>query len=128
MTSSKLLVIAISIFSIANVSSLSFVGSSHRTIFTPSSQNTCHKHRSTSSSSQLQMVDAVVLQGAGIGFAGIATGIGLIKFTENAGERSNERGSVSEGLSKSLAGGMIEDKDASSIDDLGGLTSQLENA
>jgi len=74
------------------------------------------------------MIDQVVLQGAGVGLAGIVTGIGLIVFTENQGERSNARGSLSEGMSTRMAGGLIEDTDKTSFGDLGGLTSQLENA
>ena len=67
--------------------------------------------------------------GAGVAFAGVAAGIGLVAFTENQGERAKERGSgLSEGMSTRIAGGLMEDVEVSSVSDLGSLTSQLESA
>lgn len=67
--------------------------------------------------------------GAGVAFAGIAVGIGLVSFTENQGERARERGSgLSDDMSTRIAGGLLEDVEVSSVSDLGSLTSQLESA
>lgn len=81
------------------------------------------------SDSSLKMVDQNVLQGAGIAFAGLAAGIGLVAFTEAQGERAKERGSgLSDGMSTRIAGQLMEDVEVSSVSDLGSLTSQLEQA
>lgn len=67
--------------------------------------------------------------GAGIAVAGLATGIGLVAFTETQGERAKERGSgLSEDMSTRIAGGLLEDVEVSSVSDIGSLTSQLEEA
>jgi hypothetical protein len=81
------------------------------------------------SASSLTMVDDQVLLGAGIAVAGLAAGIGLVAFTEAQGERAKERGSgLSDSMSTRIAGGLLEDVEVSSVEDLGSLTSQLENA
>eukprot|EP00538_Stauroneis_constricta_P014367 CAMPEP_0119562270 /NCGR_PEP_ID=MMETSP1352-20130426/19932_1 /TAXON_ID=265584 /ORGANISM="Stauroneis constricta, Strain CCMP1120" /LENGTH=137 /DNA_ID=CAMNT_0007610631 /DNA_START=69 /DNA_END=482 /DNA_ORIENTATION=+ len=81
------------------------------------------------SDSQLRMVDANVIQGAGIAVAGLVAGIGLVSFTENQGERARERGSgLSDNMSTQLSGMLMEDVEVSSVEDLGSLTSQLEAA
>jgi len=83
----------------------------------------------SSSSSSLQMIDQQILMGGGIAIAGLAAGIGLVAFTEVQGERAKERGSgLSESMSTRIAGGLLEDVEVSSVDDLGSLTSQLEKA
>lgn len=80
-------------------------------------------------STSLQMVDQNIIMGAGVAFGGLAVGIGLVAFTENQGERAKERGSgLSERMSTSIAGGLLEDVEISSVSDLGSLTSQLESA
>jgi hypothetical protein len=66
-----------------------------------------------------------VLMGAGIAVAGLATGIGLVAFTETAGERGK---GLSDGMSTRIAGGLLEDVEVSSVSDVGSLTSQLEEA
>lgn len=67
--------------------------------------------------------------GAGIAVAGLATGIGLVAFTESQGERSKARGGgLSEDMSTRIAGGLLEDVEVSSVSDVGSLTSQLEAA
>jgi hypothetical protein len=71
------------------------------------------------------MVDQQVLMGAGIGVAGVVAGIGLVIFTEKAGERG---GGLSESMSTKIAGSLMEDVEVSSVQDLGSLTSQLEQA
>jgi hypothetical protein len=74
-------------------------------------------------------VTANVIQGAGIAFAGVAAGIGILVFTEKQGERAKERGGgISDSMSTQLSGMLLEDVEVSSIDDLGSLTSQLEAA
>mmetsp|Transcript_86729 Transcript_86729/g.250296 ORF Transcript_86729/g.250296 Transcript_86729/m.250296 type:complete len:147 (+) Transcript_86729:89-529(+) len=81
------------------------------------------------SKSALQMVDANVIQGAGIALAGLAAGIGMVAFTEAQGERAKERGGgLSENMSTQLAGMLLEDVEVSSVSDVGSLTSQLEAA
>jgi len=85
--------------------------------------------RSTPRSSQLQMVDQQILMGGGIALLGLGAGIGLVAFTESQGERAKERGGgLSESMSTRIAGGLLEDVEVSSVDDLGSLTSQLEKA
>lgn len=72
---------------------------------------------------------ANVIQGAGIAIAGLAAGIGLVAFTEAQGERAKERGGgLSESMSTQLSGMFMEDVEVSSVDDIGSLTSQLEEA
>jgi len=74
-------------------------------------------------------LDQQVLQGIGIGVAGLAAGVGLVAFTEAQGERAKERGGgLSEGMSTRITGGLLEDVEVSSVEDLGSLTSQLEKA
>jgi hypothetical protein len=80
-------------------------------------------------SSSLKMVDQQVLMGGGIAVAGLVAGIGLVAFTEQQGERAKERGGgLSESMSTRITGGLMEDVEVSSVDDLGSLTSQLEKA
>jgi hypothetical protein len=75
------------------------------------------------------MIDQQVLMGGGIAVAGLVAGIGLVAFTEQQGERAKERGSgLSESMSTRIAGGLLEDMEVSSVEDLGSLTSQLEKA
>lgn len=75
------------------------------------------------------MIDDQVLMGAGVAFAGLAAGIGLVAFTEVQGERAKARGGgLSERMATNIAGGLLEDMEVSSVDDLGSLTSQLEKA
>jgi len=86
-------------------------------------------HKVPRTSSSLKMIDQQLLQGAGIAIAGLAAGIGLVAFTEAQGERARERGSgLSESMSTKIAGGLLEDVEVSSVDDLGSLTNQLEQA
>jgi len=75
------------------------------------------------------MVDQQILMGGGIALLGLGAGIGLVAFTESQGERAKERGGgLSESMSTRIAGGLLEDVEVSSVDDLGSLTSQLEKA
>lgn len=66
--------------------------------------------------------------GAGIAIAGLTAGIGLVAFTETQGERSQKRGGLSDSMSTSLAGKLMEDVEVSSVGDIGSLTDQLEAA
>jgi len=67
--------------------------------------------------------------GAGIAFAGLAAGVGLVAFTETQGERGKERGGgLSDRMATNIAGGLMEDVEVSTVSDLGSLTSQLEAA
>lgn len=85
--------------------------------------------RTRPSSTSLSMVDQQVLQGAGIAIAGLAAGIGLVAFTEQQGERAKQRGSgLSDSMATKITGGLLEDVEVSSVDDIGSLTSQLEQA
>ena len=80
-------------------------------------------------STSLKMVDQNVVMGAGIAVAGLAAGIGLVAFTEAQGERAKTRGGgLSENMSTRIAGGLLEDVEVSSVEDLGSLTNQLEQA
>ena len=70
-----------------------------------------------------------VAAGAAIAFGGFAVGIGMVTFAEAQGERSKERGGgLSDSMSTQLSGGMMDDIEVSSVEDLGSLTSQLEKA
>lgn len=81
------------------------------------------------SQSSLKMIDEVMIQGAAIAVAGLAAGIGLVAFTEAQGERAKQRGGgLSDTMATRIAGGLLEDVEVSSVDDLGSLTSQLEKA
>ena len=83
----------------------------------------------SSTTTSLKMVDQNVLMGAGVAIAGLGAGIGLVAFTENAGERAKERGAeLSDNMATKIAGSLMEDVEVSSVSDLGSLTSQLENA
>lgn len=75
------------------------------------------------------MVDDNVIQGAAVALAGLGAGLGLVAFTETQGERAKERGGgLSDSMSTRIAGGLLEDVEVSSVEDLGSLTSQLEKA
>ena len=75
------------------------------------------------------VVDQQTLIVGGVALLGLGAGIGLVAFTEAAGERAKERGSgLSEAMSTRIAGGLLEDVEVSSVNDLGSLTSQLEKA
>ena len=53
----------------------------------------------------------------------------MVAFTEAQGERAKERGGgLSEAMNTQLSGMLLEDVEVSSVDDLGSLTSQLEQA
>jgi hypothetical protein len=81
------------------------------------------------SPTSLRMIDDQVLMGGGIALAGLAAGIGLVAFTEQQGERAKERGGgLSDSMSTRITGGLMEDVEVSSVEDLGSLTSQLEKA
>merc|ERR1712194_146995 len=79
--------------------------------------------------SNLKMIEPNVLAGAAIAFGGFAAGIGMVTFAEAQGERSKERGGgLSDNMSTQLTGMLMEDTEVSSVEDLGSLTSQLEQA
>lgn len=79
--------------------------------------------------SAIRMVDQNVIMAGGVAFAGLAAGIGLVAFTEQQGERAKARGGgLSDSMSTRLAGGLLEDVEVSSVEDVGSLTSQLEKA
>lgn len=60
---------------------------------------------------------------------GVAVGLGMVAFTESQGERGKERGGgLSDRMATSITGGLMEDVEVSSVEDLGSLTSQLEAA
>ena len=50
------------------------------------------------------MVDQDVIIGAGVAFAGLAVGAGMVAFTEAQGERTAERGAISADVSGSDSG------------------------
>mmetsp|Transcript_14946 Transcript_14946/g.41614 ORF Transcript_14946/g.41614 Transcript_14946/m.41614 type:complete len:84 (+) Transcript_14946:466-717(+) len=53
----------------------------------------------------------------------------MVSFAEAQGERSKERGGgLSDSMSTQLTGMLMEDVEVSSVEDLGSLTSQLEEA
>jgi len=94
--------------------------------FLPSTPTT---HRRTpSSSSSLQMVDAQTLQVGAISVAGLATGIGLLAFTDKQALNSNERtGGLSDSQTNKIIGGLVVEE-VEDGKDAGSLASQLENA
>mmetsp|Transcript_14945 Transcript_14945/g.41611 ORF Transcript_14945/g.41611 Transcript_14945/m.41611 type:complete len:149 (+) Transcript_14945:165-611(+) len=114
------------ILSFVTLLSLSECASSFRSSFVSSSQNGL---RTTRNDSTLKMVDTNVAIGAAIGIGGFAFGIGMVSFAEAQGERSKERGGgLSDSMSTQLTGMLMEDVEVSSVEDLGSLTSQLEEA
>lgn len=53
----------------------------------------------------------------------------MVAFTEVQGERAKERGAgLSDSMSTKISGMLLEDVEVSSVEDLGSLTSQLEQA
>jgi len=97
--------------------------SKNQILYVPSRQN------ESTNLKMIVMPEPNVLAGAAVGFGGFAVGIGMVTFAENQGERAKERGGgLSDNMSTQLSGGMMEDVEMSSIDDLGSLTSQLEQA
>merc|ERR1712087_150052 len=95
----------------------SFIGSTQTQLQTPKSD------------SSLKMIDTNVLIGGAIGIGGFAFGIGMVTFAEAQGERGKERGSgLSENMTTQITGMLMEDVEVSSVEDLGSLTSQLEQA
>jgi len=70
------------------------------------------------------MIDANYLSGGAIALAGVGAGIGLVVFTEKAGER----GGVSDSMSTKLSSQSMDNEEKSSVEDLGSLTSKLEAA
>jgi len=75
------------------------------------------------------MIDQQILMGGGVAVFGMAVGLGMVAFTETQGERGKERGSgLSDRMATSITGGLMEDVEVSSVEDLGSLTSQLEAA
>jgi hypothetical protein len=75
------------------------------------------------------MIIANVAAGAAIGIGGFVAGIGMLRFAEAQGEKAEERGAgLSDNMSKKYAGMFMEDVEVSSIEDLGSLTSKLEQA
>jgi hypothetical protein len=100
-----------------------------RTPFTVTGISQPHHLAAPASSTTLRMIDQQVLMATGIAVAGLVSGIGLVVFTEQQGERAKQRGSgLSENMSTRIAGGLLEDMEVSSVEDLGSLTSQLEKA
>ena len=106
------------------VSGYAFVSSSTRSSL-QSQRSIPAATKSNKSSTTLQMIDQNVLMGGGIALAGTAAGIALVAFTESAGEKG---ASISDSMATSITGGLMEDVEVSSVEDLGSLTSQLENA
>eukprot|EP00567_Pseudictyota_dubia_P004393 CAMPEP_0197436798 /NCGR_PEP_ID=MMETSP1175-20131217/4189_1 /TAXON_ID=1003142 /ORGANISM="Triceratium dubium, Strain CCMP147" /LENGTH=151 /DNA_ID=CAMNT_0042966179 /DNA_START=124 /DNA_END=579 /DNA_ORIENTATION=+ len=94
-----------------------------QTVQTPLPRSITSKSRNPSTT--LSMVDANVIQGAGIAVAGLAVGIGMVAFAEKMGDRGS---GVSDDMATKLAGSLMEDVEVSSVQDLGSLTSQLEAA
>jgi hypothetical protein len=91
----------------------------------PRQQETAKQQSKTA----LRMVDQQVLMGGGIAVAGLVAGIGLVAFTETQGQRAKERGGgLSDGMTTRITGQLMEDVEVSSVEDLGSLTSQLEQA
>ncbi len=73
-------------------------------------------------------LDQQVLYGGLIAAAGLGAGIGIVAFTEKAGESTVERGGLSDGMATSIAGGLMEDVEVSTVSDVGGLAERLETA
>ena len=77
----------------------------------------------------LNLLAGNVIQGAAIAVAGLGAGIGLVAFTEAQGERAKARGGgLSDNMSTQLSGMLMEDVEVSSVEDIGSLASQLEQA
>jgi len=96
--------------------------------FTPGTHTTFRSiDVSAKSSTSLTMVDAQTLQVAGISVAGLATGIGLLAFTDTQATRSNDRGGLSDSQTQKIVGGLVVEEIEEGAD-AGSLASQLENA
>mmetsp|Transcript_37672 Transcript_37672/g.44914 ORF Transcript_37672/g.44914 Transcript_37672/m.44914 type:complete len:164 (+) Transcript_37672:136-627(+) len=86
-----------------------------------------NQKRASSTSTTLQMVELQTLQVGAIAFAGLSTGIGLLAFTDNAADRSDERGGLNDGQKNKIIGGLVVEE-VEDGKDAGSLASQLENA
>jgi len=102
--------------------------SSLRSSFVVSTENQLRAPKSVSNLKMID-IDSNVAAGAAIAFGGFAAGIGMVTFAEAQGERSKDRGGgLSDNMSTQLTGMLMEDTEVSSVEDLGSLTSQLEQA
>jgi len=67
--------------------------------------------------------------GAGIAVAGLVSGVGFLAFAESMGDRAKERGGgLSDGMATRITGGLMEDVEVDTVDDLSSLTDKLEAA
>ncbi|GMH71626.1 hypothetical protein TrST_g1390 [Triparma strigata] len=73
-------------------------------------------------------VDSNYLIGGAVGLLGLGAGIGVVAFTEKQGERTVQRGGLSENTVTNLSGMFMEDVEVSSVNDVGGLVERLEEA
>uniref|UniRef100_A0A6S9FQI8 Uncharacterized protein n=1 Tax=Ditylum brightwellii TaxID=49249 RepID=A0A6S9FQI8_9STRA len=125
---SKSLIAALCLAAVPSTAGFSFVPPTSSSLATSSRPSVVASPTQRSSSTSLCMVDQNVIMGTAIGVGGFAFGIGLIAFTEAQGERTKERGGLSESMSTRIAGALLEDVEVDSVSDLGSLTSQLEAA
>eukprot|EP00520_Triparma_pacifica_P003115 CAMPEP_0118648892 /NCGR_PEP_ID=MMETSP0785-20121206/9408_1 /TAXON_ID=91992 /ORGANISM="Bolidomonas pacifica, Strain CCMP 1866" /LENGTH=98 /DNA_ID=CAMNT_0006541135 /DNA_START=261 /DNA_END=557 /DNA_ORIENTATION=- len=63
-----------------------------------------------------------------VGLTGLGAGVAIVAFTEKAGEKTVERGGLSENMATSMSGAFMEDVEVSSVSDVGDLVSRLEEA
>merc|ERR1711982_44095 len=79
--------------------------------------------------SSLSMIDQSIILGGGTAMAGVVAGVGLVAFAESMGDRSAERGiGLSDNMSTKITGGLMEDVEVDSVEDLSSLTDKLEAA
>merc|ERR1711862_444282 len=75
------------------------------------------------------MIDQSIILGGGTAMAGVVAGVGLVAFAESMWDRSAERGiGLSENMSTRITGGLMEDVEVDSVEDLSSLTDKLEAA
>ena len=76
------------------------------------SRNTLAAPRRQASSSQLQMLDAAVIQGGAAAVGGLAVGLGMAWFSEQQVEQGEQRGSdaVSEATRAKMSAMFMEDE------------------
>ncbi|GMI05183.1 hypothetical protein TrLO_g13136 [Triparma laevis f. longispina] len=73
-------------------------------------------------------LDTNYIIGGAVGLLGLGAGIGIVAFTEKQGDRTIERGGLSDSTVNNLSGMFMEDVEVSSVNDVGGLVERLEEA
>lgn len=84
--------------------------------------------RPARSSGAMRMVDQDVLMAGGVALAGVICGAGLVAFTEAQGERTAQRGSISDTTKQKMSAQFMEDDEMPSNYDVDDVRSRMRAA